>query len=127
MKRLFFTFLILLACPTVKAQWVLLDRYPSVGITTYYDPSTLKRSGSILFIWTLDDYKTTQGYADESYRSKKNIVQINCREQTYLHPYFTTHKANMGKSPVLFELKTGLSWMSYVNSSETLRLAQLIC
>ena len=82
MKRLLLGLMLLLTATAAMAEWTGADE--SEEIIQYVDRATIRRSGNLVKMWDLIDFKTVQkssSGARESYLSQKGQFEYNCKEE----------------------------------------------
>jgi hypothetical protein len=82
MKKLLFAVLISALCAAAQAEWTKYAENTNDGRTGYFDRSTIRRSGSTVKVWIVDDFAAEQVSAGTSYRSMRSQILIDCEEET---------------------------------------------
>ena len=93
------TLLVLSSAP-VYGEWVALSTTDD-GMTTYADPSTIRRTGDLVKMWALYDYKTIRTVKGKSYLSYKVQREYDCAEERIRYLAFTFFSGNMGSGKVV--------------------------
>ncbi len=112
MKRLCVALLLLFTANFAWADWVRLTE-SDAGIVFFVDPTTVRRSGNLVRMWVLHDYKTTQITVPhkDSYLSSKVQNEYDCQDEKSRNLYFTWHSGNMGGGKVVYTSSgTPSSW-----------------
>jgi len=95
MNRLIFTILLAAFSASAAAEWVRVA--DGEGETVYVDPATIRKTGHIVKIWYLRDFKTLQTQVGLSpFLSSKDQSEYDCKKERYRTLYFTNHTGNMG-------------------------------
>ncbi len=100
-------------CGTAQAEWVEVDTSRRVGLTTYADPTTIRKSGNKVEMWVLYDYKTARTNARKPYMSIKGQWRYNCKEEQQQPIYEILLSENMGKGEVIGKAiyKESVKWL----------------
>ena len=119
MRKIILTVLIVTLCGTAAAKWV---QFESSDEDRYYaDPDTIRKSGNILRMWILRDFKSAQpsnGFGKEPYLSTKVQREYDCKEGYSRMLYFSSYSMNMGEGEVIFINNTpGSAWSPIVPGS----------
>ena len=81
MKRLLATTLLSLVCFVAHAEWVLVTT--GADDNNYYsDPTTKRRTGNVVRIWELTEYKKSGVFEGKTYNSDRTYWQYDCSEGT---------------------------------------------
>ena len=80
MRKLVIGLALSLFATAASAQWVLVSEYD--GGKIYADPTTKRRTGNVVRIWTLHDYDKPLTAGEFTYYSARFYEQFNCVEQT---------------------------------------------
>ena len=87
--------LLALAGTAALAEWE--DVGATDGFTVYVDRSTIRRSGSLVKMWRLLDYKTIQTSASGgSYLSSKSQREYDCKEELGRNRFTSWYSEKMG-------------------------------
>ena len=106
MLKTVLTILLLATSGSALAKWVQVGG--NDDIATYVDPTTIRKSGNKVKMWTLMDYSTQQQHkiSDQTgkpYRSGKIQEEYDCKEEQSRMLYFSCHSENMGAGDVVCE------------------------
>jgi hypothetical protein len=71
------------------------------GFTIYVDPTTVRRTGELVKLSVLYDFKFVQAIAGKSYLSATWQQQFDCSEQRSRHLAYTYYSNNMGQGNVV--------------------------
>lgn len=87
----------------VAAEWVALGNAGSGD--DYYDiyvnPGTIRKSGNMVKIWSMLDFKTTRVVPGRPSLSVKLQTESDCTNARLRFLYHTRHSGNMGKGNVV--------------------------
>lgn len=97
MHRIILMMLLAIASSNVLAEWREVGVDAAQQITTYADPSTIRKTGNRVQMWHLFDLKTTTN----AYRSLKVQSEYDCIQKQSRSLYTSAHKGNMGKGEVV--------------------------
>lgn len=93
--------LLVLSSGPAYAEWVLVGRDDTTGMTLYIDPDTIRRRADLVEMWALYDYKTAQSAGRDSYLSKKVQSEYICTEEVRRMLRVTEFSGNMGSGKVV--------------------------
>ena len=111
MKKVYAALLIAAIHAGAMAEWLRVGS--NERTTMYADPSTIRKSGSLVKIWCLSDEVNIKddGGGSLPYLSSKDQSEYDCKEEHQRTLYFTNHIENMGKGEVVFVSTTPLKWI----------------
>ena len=92
MKRLLLILILTVLNSSAIAEWVEAGR--SKDSIVYYDPLTIRKSGSKVIIWSLHDYKTARGQV--KYRSVTLESEYDCIKKQSRRLFISFYQKNMG-------------------------------
>jgi len=99
----------ILLCGTVQAEWV------GVGVnerlTGYVDPTTIRKSGNTVKMWSLHDYKTAREFIGGSYMSSMFLHEYDCMEERARQLFNSFHSENMGKGNTIWSNNEPRNWL----------------
>lgn len=94
-------FLIASMCNEARAEWVKLAMTEQATVV-YVDPTTIRRSGKKVKMWSMLDFKTPQRVADVTFRSTKAQHEYDCKEDQFRMLSFSAHFDNLGLGNTLY-------------------------
>ena len=94
MKKLRLPLMLITASSNVMAEWVEIESNETD--TFYADPATIRKTGNIVRMWVLTDYKMVQTNASKPYMSKLGVRKYDCKEKQSRATIKTLHSKNMG-------------------------------
>jgi len=114
---------------SAMAEWVEVDTSRRVGLTTYADPTTIRKFGNKAEMWVLYDYKTAQTNARKPYRSIKGQWRYDCKEEQQQPIYEIKLSENMGKGEVIGKAiyKESVKWLPVLPESIGMVYWKLAC
>ena len=85
----------------VLAEWTEVGG--GDGITSYADPSTIRKSGNKVKMWSLYDLRVAEkSYDGMRYLSSISQDEYDCKEETYRILALNLHSKNMGAGEVVY-------------------------
>ena len=126
MKKLFLILILAIVNSSAMAEWVHVggnDRF-----TLYSDPTTISKSGNMVKMLRLTDFKTAQGNVGEHYMSTKRQDEYNCVKEQRRIIFITAHSENMGEGYVVMRVvnKPG-DWKSISPGSQGEAVWEFAC
>ncbi|MEP6610089.1 MAG: surface-adhesin E family protein [Burkholderiaceae bacterium] len=113
---------------TAAAKWVELGSLPAYGGTDIYsDPVTLRRSGDMVTMWEMWDFKTPQVIGGQRVSSVKNQYEYDCKRARRRMLATAGFPAHMGKGPVVGSGNRTDAWESAPPSNYTGELLKIAC
>ena len=107
MKRLLLILILTVMNGSAIAEWVEAGR--SKGFIVYYDPATIRMSGSKVIIWSLHDYKTARGQIE--YRSVTLESEYDCIKKQSIRLFLALYRKNMGTGTTVRKDVEPRSWL----------------
>ena len=112
MKRLCFALVLAALAGSAAAAWVQVG-VADGGMVVYADPAGISRTGGIVKMWTLLDYKTAE--KDDSgkpYLSTKLLHDYDCKDERGQTRYFSIHSGQMGTGQLVYsEVRPNSEWL----------------
>jgi len=99
--RVIVLMLLVLVSGGTAAEWVAFGGSDSGSFAIYVDP-TIRRSGNMVKMWVMFDFKTTQEQAGRRYLSQKEESEYDCKDARYRTIYFSWHSGNMGSGNTVY-------------------------
>jgi hypothetical protein len=106
MKKLFFTLMLVSICSNVGAEWVYVaetekDIKRENSFIAYADPATIRKTGNLVKMWSLYDYKLPQksGVISARQKSEYNCIEKK-RRQLFLSAY--SGRMNNGETILIY-------------------------
>ena len=96
-KKIYLGFLLLSINAIAQDNWVFIVK--NSGGSLYYDPSSIKASGKILKLWTLQDLISP---APSGYLSAKLQLELDCQNESFKNLYAHTLTGHMGTGEPIF-------------------------
>ena len=121
MKILLFLCLYLTA---LSAQAELRQFGQSPGNTSFFDTSTVHRSGNKVQVWTLTEFRERQAAGFLSTRTHK---ELDCKSQEERSIQFMAYADSKGKGKVVGEVNESNAWQSIPPGTRNSRLLHMVC
>jgi hypothetical protein len=123
-KLLCACFLSAASCGVVAAWVEVGDNEKS---TVYADPATIRRTGSMVKMWYLMDFKQLQVKSVPPMFSSKDFSEYDCKEVRARTLYFHNASENMGGGDIVFSNDTPDNWRPIPPESIRERLWNFAC
>jgi hypothetical protein len=124
MNRLVISLLLAAFSGSAGADWVRLSS--NDNLILYTDPVTIRKSGSMVKMWNLYDFKTNQVNAGYQYMSSMEQKEYDCKEEQVRILYFSWHSENMAQGKVIFS-SVDLVWTPVAPSTINEALWKIAC
>jgi hypothetical protein len=100
MRKLLIGLVLSVVASAAQAQWVLVT--PDIDGDNYYtEPTTKKRTGNIVRMWELVDFKKPKAFADKTYSSERVYWQYDCSEGTRQYLQSHGYSGQMGAGEMI--------------------------
>ena len=84
------------------AKWVEVGSIPEDGVALYADPATILKSGNMVTMWELMDFKTAEKAPDNKVtHSLVAQTEYDCKEERMQTLYAVYGSENMGKGELI--------------------------
>ena len=100
MNRLLLGLMLLVTATAARAEWVLVD--DGDQIITYVDRSTIRRSGNLVKMWHMMDFKTVQTVEPYNFYSGTYQVEYECKEETSKNLALNVYSGKVGTGKSLY-------------------------
>jgi len=107
MKRLLLILMLTVMSGSAIAEWAEAGR--SKDSIVYYDPATIRKSGSKVIIWSLHDYETARGQIE--YRSVTLESEYDCIKKQSRRLFLAFYQKNMGTGITIRKDIEPRSWL----------------
>ncbi len=107
MSKAFLMILLAIISSSAMAQWVEIGK--SENFIVYVDPTTIRKSGNIVKIWSLHDYKTAQGSIP--YMSSRLEREHDCIEKWGRQLFLAFYHKNMGRGGSIWKDAETRNWL----------------
>ena len=129
MRKFIVLMLLAMVSGGAAAEWVKIDRSGSGDFDIYADPSTIRRSGNIVKMWHMADYKIVQvsSYGNR-FLALKAQWEYDCKDERIRTLYFTLHSGNMGNGNTVYsDDGTPPNWAPVSPDSNSENLWKIAC
>lgn len=123
MRRAILMMLLAVMSSSAMAEWVKVGG--GDGDFVYADPTTIRKNGDNVKMWSLSDYKTPQGR--KSYMSSKTQDEYDCKEEQSRDLAFSMFSGNMGEGETVFTGPGALRWVPVAPGSVAKVLWNFAC
>jgi len=120
MHKAILMILLAIVSSSAMAEWVEVGESEDaeVGVTLYANPTTIRKSGNMVKMWRLTDFKTAEDAAGKQYMSTKRHDEYDCKEERLRIISIVTYSKNMGKGKVVLTTDIKLyDWFSVTPDS----------
>lgn len=93
---------------STAAQWAPV--ISNEAISLYTDPTTIRKTGLKVKMWTLLDYKTAQKTNGKMFMSVKTQNEYDCKEEQSRIFYANFHPKNMGGGEIVISSIKPREW-----------------
>lgn len=94
------TLLVLLSSGPAYAEWVQIDTTDE-GMSTYVDPTTIRRKGDLVKMWHMFDEKIADNFRGSTFLSIRAQNEYDCAEERSRRLASSYHSGNMGSGKVV--------------------------
>lgn len=127
MGKLLLTLMLVLASTGALAEWTEVGRNHSSGMTQYADSATIQKTGKMVKMWDLIDYKSVVVFSGNRFISGKRQQEYDCEENKIRVLAYTQFIEHMGNGKVVFSSNDPNKWESVVPESMGEALWKIAC
>lgn len=127
MNKLLLALMLALASTSAMAEWTWVVEDAGIGITVYVDRTTINKTGNIVKMLTLTDFKTVKGKAKSKFLSQTEQAEYDCKDEKIRILSLSQHNKNMGTGEVVFSYNTPSKWMPAAPGSANEVLWEIAC
>ena len=130
MRYVIFVLLLSSGYDSAFGAWVSV---PNGDASTFYaDPATIQKSGNVVKMVILLDYKSAQlrdtlDERNRSYKSIRSISEFNCKETSWRRQSFTQHAGEMGRGETVNSNQDVGKWESAPIASAAGAMWKIAC
>jgi hypothetical protein len=126
MHRAILTMLLAVVSSSAVAEWLEVSHNETSAV--YADLATIDRTGDVVKVWTLLDFKAPQArpYATP-YMSQKTQHEYDCKEQRARIVQFLRYSENMGGGEVVPTDSDPEEWKPVATGSVVEKLWEIAC
>ena len=128
MRKIILMMLLAGVSSSAAAEWFQVDK--SNTFTVYADAATIRRSGNMVKMWNLLDFKTAEKNLvtpSKPYLSERTQQEYDCNDERYRLLYLSHHSENMGNGEVVFADSDPSNWSPVPPQSIVEILWKLAC
>lgn len=124
-KAIFMMLLMATMSNSAMAEWTNVGS--TSNFTAYANLSSIRKAGSRVKMWSMDDYKTirTDGYV--SFISRKQLNEYDCKEEQARILGLSYHSENMGEGSVPYKNSDRGNWSPVTPDSVSEVLWKIAC
>ncbi len=127
MNKLLLTLILTLVSTSAMAEWTWAVEDAGVGITVYVDRTSISKTGNIVKMLTLVDFKAVQGKSKSKFLSQKEQDEYDCKDEKIRILTFSQHSKNMGAGEVVFSDSVSSKWLPVAPRSSNEVLWEIAC
>lgn len=111
MRKIILMTLLAVVSGNAMAEWIVVSRsLDNTGII-YANPSTIRKNGNIVTMWSLFDFKKSIASPDgKTYLSTKQQYEYDCEKEKSRIIAFLVHSESMGGGSVIFSNSDIQKW-----------------
>jgi len=113
---------------SAHAEWL---KFAENGTTAIYvDPKAMKRTGDIIKVWILIDYKQPRMSINKVGKilSRRDLVMVDCRNETHATSQISEHSKRQAGGDILVAHKfTSLAWVASAPNTPITDIADVAC
>ena len=124
-KMLFF--LLIFVSSSAMAEWVKVVTPFDEKLTTYADPSTIRKSGSRVKMLSMVDFKAAEEIKNDIYvKSVKRQIEYDCKDEKKRLLSGELFSGNMGSGEIISTSKMG-DWIPASLGTGNIKLWEIAC
>lgn len=127
MITLLLIMLVLLSSAPAYAEWMTVGGDEEAGVTVYADPDAIRRTGSLVKAWHLNDFKSEQIVEGISYLSIEAQHQYDCTTNRERILALAKFSGNMGRGKVVYKDSQTRKWKPIAPGSVSHELRKIAC
>lgn len=121
--RLILTLLLLSVVASARADWVKHDE-GNDGTGFYYDPTTIKKNGEIVRVWTIQDLAQRGNHGELSVRA---LAEYDCKNKRHHNVSLAIYSGPMASGDILLSGNPSGTWSDIPARSIAAKLQQRLC
>tara|TARA_B100000686_G_scaffold57111_1_gene61317 strand:- start:9005 stop:9397 length:393 start_codon:yes stop_codon:yes gene_type:complete len=128
MWKLFLIIFLAIESTNTIAEWMVVEKNNSEGMTRYVDISTIKKINNKTRMVDLIDYQVSRVAIDDKFLSIKIVQEYDCNETRKRILAFNTYIRNMGKGEVVYRDTSPNEWKIIPSFGHTgMKLWKIAC
>lgn len=108
MRKVVLMMLLAVVSSSAMAEWVNYGN--NEVMTGYADPSTIRKSGNRVKMWTLSDLHNPKELAGVQFLSMKGQYEYDCKKEQLRPLHLTFHTESMGRGEVISKVDSNTKW-----------------
>lgn len=110
MHRIILMLILVVLSSSAMAEWIKIGS--SNNLTAYAEPSTIRKAGNRVKMWSMYDFDTAKIHTDtgKPYMSARGQTEFDCKEEQYRTLSFTLRSENMDRGEVVFTSSEIHNW-----------------
>ena len=117
MHKVILVILLAVMSGSAMAEWILISPATD-GSGVYADPTTIRKSGSVVKMWELYDLSTAHEInSKKKLMSTKVQSEWDCKEERKRNLYLTGYAESMGKGELLISGNSDKEWIPIIPGS----------
>lgn len=125
MRRFWLFILVAAASNVALAEWVAVGT--SQASTLYADPASIQKSGDLVKMLDLLDFKSEQVSGSYRYQSSKTLSEYDCKGEQSRILYFSWHSGPMGRGNIVHIDSDSNEWLPVSPRSGVEKLWKMAC
>jgi hypothetical protein len=115
-----------LTCGLASAEWVAVGE--SDSLISYVDYSTIRKSGNMVKMWSIYDYKhALEGFAGKKFLSTKSRDEYDCIEEKARRISLSVFSGNIGQGEAIYTDSFVNGWVDVAPDSIGKTLWDIAC
>jgi len=113
---------------TAGAEWVPANINQQAPAAVYAARSTIRRSGNLVTMWDMHDFKAQQAFQGKQYLSLKNQMEYDCKGARSRLLSTTAYSGHSGKGGVVVsDVPVSPAWQAFAGGSPAEALSKIAC
>jgi hypothetical protein len=93
----------------------------------YFDSASIRRTGSIVKMWVLNDFNKAQAVSAKQFISQKVQWEIDCKDERMRIVFLSNHAENMGGGVTVYSDSDAFNWVPVSPESMRAILWRVAC
>jgi hypothetical protein len=126
MRNTLVLILLALASGSASARWVVVGHTETFA--AYADTATMRRTGNMVKMWQLYDYRTAQSsFNDKPYLSARSQYEYDCQEERTRQLQVSSYARKMGKGAAITTVASPSEWRPVPRGSILESMLEMAC
>lgn len=129
MKKTILALVLAVGTSVTWAEWQLLERSENGKSTVYVDPATVRKTGDLVRLWQLVDFKNNPIIYQDKKRanSMKSQHEFNCTEERWRVVYNIPYTGNMAGGSAINASEGEMKWLPVPPGSMSEAVFEFAC